>query len=204
MSVTITTSPVAVTLAAPYNPGLASKAKEIGGRWKPAEKRWSFAPVDEQRVRGLAREVYGTDGTDAAASDLISVRVDVSGHENYQMITLAGRIVLEKRNRDEEPRMGIDVILVSGSFRQKSGSTRYPTIGANNAVLEVRGVPRACAVADGYEGVDIIESTAVNIESLTSERLRLVLRLDEIEALLTQSEKRASSSPGSVVTAPVA
>ncbi|MBG6214311.1 hypothetical protein RCH23_002133 [Cryobacterium sp. CAN_C3] len=184
MNIIITTSPTAATLSAPYNPGLASRAKELGGRWKPEAKCWVFASLDEQRVRELAREMFGTDGTDAAAADLVAVRVDASQYANHRSVTLAGRIILERRMRDEEPRLGQEVILVSGSFRRSSGSMGYPTIGENSAVREVRGVPRVAALAAGHEQDEFVEQVVPNTTALMDEQLRLRARLAAIDVLL--------------------
>ena len=184
MSVTITTTATGVTLSAPFNRELSPEARAIGGRWNPDAKAWTFAAVDEERVRDLAREIYGTDGSDSESGDLVSVRVDASRYSDTATIELAGRIILEKRSRDEAPRLGVNVIRVSGSFRSHGGSMRYPEINENDVILEVRGVPRAAATAAGFESECIIEPVGIDRVALEAERQRIASRLAEIDALL--------------------
>ena len=78
-------------LISPYNPDVPPAARAIGGRWDGARKAWKFDSRDEERVRSLAREVFGTDGTPEAAVDLVTVRIDPAYHQIKAEIRFAGR-----------------------------------------------------------------------------------------------------------------
>ncbi|MEC5148799.1 hypothetical protein [Cryobacterium sp. GrIS_2_6] len=107
----------------------------------------STATTGPDRTAGLTEP-----GEHADALGQVDILIDVSGRADACVITVAGRIILEKLGRDEEPVLGEDVYLVKGSFQAISGPGRCPTIGMNDAVLLVRGVDPAVALAAGYEG----------------------------------------------------
>lgn len=52
-----------VYLQTSYNDDLRQGAKALGGRWDPKAAAWVFDARDEQRVRDLARAVFGSDVT---------------------------------------------------------------------------------------------------------------------------------------------
>lgn len=177
--VVITTDAGVTSLVGPYNPGLPAKARLIGGRWDAGTKAWGFDARDEQRVRALAQSIYGTDGADDL-DDVVTVRIPGDyGHPSGRAgrtITVCGRIVAERRARDEAVHLAPGVVLVAGDFDPSGGSARKPAIGSNDAVLEVRDIPRSAALAAGLTPVG--EECR---EALLSERARLELRLAEIE-----------------------
>ena len=165
-------------LKAPYNEDLPYEAKKLGGRWDPDRKAWRFDPRDRDRVSALAKSIYGTDGTDSP--ELVTVRLSLSAYADDRTATIAGRIVVNRPGRDDELRLGDGVTIVSGSYHGGSGSVRYPVIGKNDIVIEVRDVPRPLAEADGLE---IIEQ-GVSVEQLQAERARLMARVTEIDSAL--------------------
>ncbi|MCL2089864.1 MAG: hypothetical protein FWH11_01340 [Micrococcales bacterium] len=170
---TIETTGDKVTLTGPYNTRLGPRAARIGGRWDPSGRRWVFDARDEARVRDLAREIYGT------ADDLVTVRVAADDLPGTKALTLDGRLVAERRYRDDPVRLGYGVIIVSGSFDTSAGSTKYPFVGSSDVVLEVRDVPRA--TAEG-QGLTIVDDGADRRAVLTAERDRLVARLAQVDA----------------------
>ncbi|MFE7666450.1 hypothetical protein [Streptomyces celluloflavus] len=172
-----------VALISPYNADVPPAAKKIGGRWNPVLKAWEFDGRDEQRVRDLAREVYGTDGSPEAEADTVTIRWDIGGFDDNELF-YAGRRILRRPSRDEDVQLSPGVVLVAGGFPGRGGSVRYPRIAAEyGTVLEIRDLPRAAVDADA-PGVTIVDAT-VDIEALTAERARLMARLTEIEATLS-------------------
>src|SRR4051812_8798283 len=98
--VTITTDSGVVALQAPYNPDLPARAKDLGGRFRPGDKAWTFDPRDEQRVRDLARDLFGTDGADDDRPT-VTVRVPLAGFDGWgSTVTLAGREIVRRPGRD--------------------------------------------------------------------------------------------------------
>lgn len=187
--VKITITDDSVILTAPYDPALPSKAKALGGRYK--DRTWAFALKDEQRVRELAREIYGTDGSET--SHAVTVRVDtrkLNFRDHYGEIRLAGRSLARRTGRDVAVRLGDGVVVVNGRFPATGGSVKNPCLDfvGLDIVLEVRNVPFSVAqkmIAEaGADAVNIIDADQVDREALSAERARLIARVAEINALL--------------------
>lgn len=187
--VTITNDGTAVILASPYDPALPAQAKSLGGKFSGADKTWQFDVRDEQRVRDLARQLYGTDGTENTDEATVTVRVNVGAmpNDNSGELRLAGRRLAHRPTRDETVRLAAGVVVLSGGFGRSGGSVRYPALAASDdTVLEVRDLPRPVAermVAE-EECVNFADADALNRTALLAERERLAARLVEIDALL--------------------
>ena len=186
----------------PYHPLFVSGARALNGKY--SEGTWSFDARDESRVRELCREVYGTDGADAA--DLVTLRVSLGSGGYSDSLFVAGRQVASRRGRDNAVKLGDGVILVSGGFPSWGGSMKYPALEPKEGtVLLVRDVPRPAAekaVAaspakfnpNSHDVRDIkveLEPETVTVGSdaaLRLERDRLLARIAEIDALLKSKE----------------
>lgn len=192
-TVTITNDGRTVTLSAPFDPAFPAKARKIGGRFDPAPlKVWRFDARDEQRVRALAREFWGTDGSDAD-EPTVTVRVPLTPIYAWreQEYRLAGRRLAWRAGRDEQVRLADGVVVVAGEFPSRGGSVRNPSLGdygdkLEEIVLEVRDVPRSVAEKMRAEQADatVLDAPAVDREALQAERAQLAARLAEIDALL--------------------
>lgn len=163
-----------VELVAPYHPALGPKAKRIGGRWDAFQRVWMFDPRDEERVRDLAREVYGTDGDDAV--ELVTLRYSVTSDDSRRgALWRYGRRLVERRDRDGQVDLGPGVIVVEGAFPGSGGSRQYPAVGGPGTVLEVRDVP-ATLVDDDATLVEEQPEEAGD-ERARFNRLLLLLRM---------------------------
>lgn len=177
-----------VYLASPYNAGLPAEAKKIGGRWDGTSRRWRFDARDEERVRDLARAVFGTDGR--ATGQTVTVRVNASRYEERGFtpegrrarVVVAGRTVASREGRDEPVLLAAGVVLVQGTFPAGAGSTKYPEIDGAGVILEIRDLPAEAlgAIAGPYTVVD----NNLDAAALREERVRVAARLTEIDALL--------------------
>ncbi|MEO6702589.1 MAG: hypothetical protein ABI140_06735 [Jatrophihabitantaceae bacterium] len=176
-----------IVLVAPYNPQMPAQAKAIGGRFDGPSKAWTFDARDEGRVRELARSVYGTDGSIEQAVDLVSIRVSAEGAARDPELFVAGRRVAWRAYRDEPVRLAAGVVIVSGQFIGSGGSMRYPLIGDNDVLLEVRDIPRASAVT--VPGAELIDNSdqAARLELLRGERDQLAARLAELDRLIAEA-----------------
>lgn len=182
-TVTVTTADGKTSVSSPYHPDWPSEARALGGRWGGGV--WVFDSRDEERVRALAREIYGTDGSPDPGGT-VSVRIDVDnvqGERGGQPARLYefGRLIATRFGRDEEPRLADGVILIEGGFEDSAGSHNYIQLGPlDGAVVEVRDVPRTVAVDRGLE---IVSEDGPDHEVLRVERERLVARIAEIDAI---------------------
>ena len=166
----------------PYHPDFVKGAKQLNGRFgtlsTPTQKlikAWFFDPRDEERVRGICVQVYGTDGTPTATTTL---RVDVSAccesvGVNGSLI-VAGRQVAFRPSRDSAIKLGDGVLLVSGGFPDSGGSAKYPELNPHKGTIAlVRDVPVVAAmsaVAEWGSFVEVVsETTSPGPSDLTPE-----------------------------------
>jgi hypothetical protein len=171
-------------LASPFYPAMPPKARALGGDYDGETRRWSFDARDEDRVRALAIEIYGTDGT---PTETVTVRLALD--EAYtsntpQTIYLAGWQVAHRLGRDAAVRLGEGVITVAGGFPGRGGSVKNPRLEWEpGTVLEVRDLPAGHAdLTDA--GVTVLGEPVVDRAALAAERERLATRIAEIGRLL--------------------
>lgn len=200
MTVRIVTIGGYVHLTAPFHPEFAAAARDLGGIWHSAT--WRFDARDEQRVRDLCMDIWGTDGTPC---ELVTLRCraasrafDAAGTECE--LYLAGRQVAKVFGKsDVRARLGSGVVMLSGRFHG-GGSSKNPYCSwADGTTFELRDIPRAAAErarAESPELIEIIasplspapETVRVNPErqALVDERAQLLSRLAVIDIELAK------------------
>jgi hypothetical protein len=152
MTTRVTRNGTHVILTAPYHPNLPAAAKQIGGRFDGTSKEWTFDARDEERVRDLARSIYGSDGSEPVQLVTIRYTLDASDARE-QVLWVAGREVARRTARDAAVKLGKGVILIEGRFPSSGGSTKYPVLAGYNTaapgiVLEIRDVPATLVTLD--------------------------------------------------------
>lgn len=193
MTVQIKSDGQNISVYSPYNPDFPRAAKQLGGKWDPAARAWTFDARDEQRVRDLCVEIYGTDGN-TPTGDLITIRVTVKPDSRWYAdkggLFFAGRCVAYARGRDSGARLGDGVVVLEGGFKSGGSMKNWTTkCSDDGAVFEIRDVPRAKAIeakeasASYIDSVEIIEQN-VSKSALEEEKQRLLARIAEIDALL--------------------
>lgn len=137
MSIQITRTEKSVSVKAPYHPTFVSRVKKLNGKWDG--KAWAVDLRDEQALRDLCRVIYGTDGDDKPA--LVDIRVAITSSES--VVFDYGRMLCERRGRDERVKLGDGVVIVEGSFAGSGGSRANPSLinDDRTVILEVRDVP---------------------------------------------------------------
>jgi hypothetical protein len=179
-----------ILVKAPFNPEFNAKAKNHGGRWDTSQRAWVFDVRVETPVRETLRIVYGTDSeTYASATVTIDAKEwwgkDEVG-DNASMY-FAGRKILARRYRDSPIELCDGVTLIEGSFKQRGGSTRYPSLDLDyDTIIQVFDVPlgHPDLEADCVKILEIKEIQTIDLQALKSERERLSARLAEIDAIL--------------------
>lgn len=189
MNVRVNVEGETLFVVCPFDQEFLSAARLIGGSFG-GDKRWRFDARDEQRVRELLRQVFGTDGTREDGADLVTVRVHLRPCETDQRgqatAVFAGRRIATRPSRDEPVRLAMNVVLVEGQLSPDGGSVARPSIDAPSAaIVEVRDIPRATLELAEPGSYTIVEELA-DADRLRAERERLVARLAEIDALLAR------------------
>jgi len=59
-----------IAVASPYHPNFPLRARSLGGVWDAARRVWIFDAGDQDRVRSLCREIYGTDGKETGMAGM--------------------------------------------------------------------------------------------------------------------------------------
>ena len=172
-------------VSSPYNPVFVKQAKSCGGRWNGDEKTWDFDPRDEDRVRDLCKDVYGTDGT---PSETVTVRLALDEADKWergreQEFYFCGRQIARRRERDSAAQLADGVVIIAGGYPSRGGSAKHPTLSPNDGtILEIRDVPAGHADLE-MEGVTVV-NTSIDKAALLAERDKLQSRLAEIEEML--------------------
>jgi hypothetical protein len=181
----------------PYHPDLPRQARKLGGDWrKPV---WVFDARNEAEVRALYRDVYGTDGS--SEDKTVTVEIKFSSEEAYcgdKSLFFAGRQIVRIFDRDSGAKLGDGVTVLEGGF-SSGGSRKNPCL-TREVGTKIRIFDIVEALVDEIRSVDGVESVSiappkpelasapadseVDATALAEERLKLVARLKEIDALL--------------------
>ena len=195
--ISITRSGSDISVASPFHPAFVRRAKELGGKWDAAAKVWTFDARDEDDVRALCCEVYGTDGSPVKLVDVrITYRHAASGDRSA--IYSCGREIARAWGRDSGAKLGEGVKLVEGRVRSGGSAKNWETVIDAGSVLVLRDVPepialrRVCDKEDRL--VEILPSAAatVDVPALQAEREKLVARMAEIDAILSTQTASAA------------
>lgn len=184
-----------VVLTAPFHPATADLAHKINGKFTRATG-WTFDSRDEERVRDLARRIFGHDGTQCPT---VTVRMTLDWQDRQEReLWIGGRMTVKRWERDKRVTFGDGVIVISGGFPDSGGSMRNPRLQADqDTVLEIRDVPAGHHHLEPDSGYTIEKveepaadapGSAADVEELRSERERLLARVAEIDALLPAPE----------------
>lgn len=172
----------------PYHPDFPAKARRIGGAFKA--RRWVFDARDEQRVRELCTEVYGTDGT---GTRTVTVQYSLHGTGGAQSVWRFGRRIAHRSGRDNSVDLGEQVLIKSGGFPGSGGSVKNPRLETKDeTIVLVRDVPAAHPdlTRDDEDVLEVVEDQprSSRVDELKAERERLRLRLEEIDGELEELE----------------
>lgn len=198
--VTIERDAGAISCRSPYNPAFITRAKEIRGRF--VDGVWFFPLDQEEAVRTICLEVYGTDGNLDAV--LVSVQVELGkmrlvGRPDF---FLAGRCIAYRPERDSRVRLGPRVSIVKGGFPPSGGSIERPRLQpSSDTVVEVRDVPKQAAEAAAAEhpglvrifgGAGVANPVDPLLLALENERDKLKQLLDQVEQQI--ADRRSSTT----------
>ncbi|KLU62304.1 hypothetical protein CEB3_c13480 [Peptococcaceae bacterium CEB3] len=186
-----------LTMQSPFHPDLPEKARALGGKFAQTEKVWVFDPRDEERVRELAREIYGTDGETVVKTVAVRLHLDQFAFDEDK-IWFGGRRVAVRMYRDSAVQLGEGVIILAGGFPRSGGSARYPMLNPETGtVLEVRDVPESLVKEE--DGVEIVADqtppnlAAAKVQDLLQKRDRLLAELDLIDDMVKMLSEKAMS-----------
>lgn len=145
--ISVTTNDGRIEVRTPYNPDFPSPARGLGGKWNGSSKVWTFDVRDEDRVRALVRETYGTDGDDGTTTVNLRIRADLYADDDS--LWVAGRQIARRLSRDYTVRLGENCVIIGGGFPGSGGSHKNPRLDAEDGtIIEIRDVPAALALGE--------------------------------------------------------
>jgi hypothetical protein len=185
----ITVDGARLTVKSEYNTTFVDAAKSLGGKW--SAPYWVFDARDEQRVRNLCREIYGSDGLTA---DLVTLRIEWRREASADKapVVVNGRVIARAFGRDSGAKQGDGVAVLAGGFGSGGSVKNWCTTVRGGTIVLVRDFPRAAAeklIAEQGEndsrfyGIEP-EEAPIDRGALAAERDRLLARVDEINSLL--------------------
>ena len=187
-----------VQVRTPMNTYFVQKAKKLAGRWDPRIAAWVFDARIEGKVRTLCMECYGNDG--ATFLELVNIRITyLTGVEACKgPVTIFGRIIGSAKARYSGVTLGSGVVLEEGKITSSGSHANWTTAVASGTVVLLFDVPKALVLAGGpkFVEVKIVEPgqsiVGDQTAELASERDRLMARVAQIDALLTEAQTLAS------------
>ena len=188
-AVIITLTPLNIFVRAPYNSEFVDAARKLGGKFDRGSNSWAFDVRDDQRVKDLCFRIYGDDGI---RKDQVTLRIEwlQDTQASTGPVQAHGRTIARATGRDSGAKLGDDVIILAGRFSSGGSMKNWTTEVYDGTIVLVRDFPRAAAeelVAKEsiYRKYSIEqEAPVVDREALWAERLKLQLRIVEINTLL--------------------
>ncbi len=196
--ISINRSGASISVASPFHPAFVRRAKELGGKWDAAAKVWAFDARDEDDVRALCREVYGTDGADGARMVDLRLQFKAGARAGQRAVYVCGREIARARGRDSGAKLGEGVKLVSGKITSGGSVKNWATIIEPGSTFVLRDVPEEKARAEACNTdelvIEILPSApiAVDVSALQAEREKLLARVAEIDAVLSAQTATAA------------
>ena len=167
-----------------YSAKFVREAKKLNGKW--TGRAWRFDVRDEQLVRDVLINVYGTDGEKSV--ETVNVEVDVMAAPGDDSIELFGRVLCKRFSRDSQVRLHDSVIVSKGEFHSRGGSAKYPVLTFDEGTtLLVKDVPVSLVEKEMEkypDAIKIVSDKKVDKDALLKEKESLLKRLAEIEELL--------------------
>ncbi|HQP51908.1 MAG: hypothetical protein KBH82_10275 [Syntrophorhabdaceae bacterium] len=163
-----------------YNSEFVSKAKLMGGKWD--NNCWRFNALNENLVRDLCIEIYGTDGD--TVPDVVTVEVEISDSGDTGPVCFCGWPIARAYGRDSGAKVSDNVVLLDGTVKSGGSVKNWKTIV--DGTFLIHRFPRKKAELLGLKVVTKKENI---IEALISEKNRLLKRLSEIDAILEEGRQ---------------
>lgn len=177
MNITVTDTNVSVV--SPYNAKFIAGAKQINGKWnKPA---WEFPKENEDLVRNLLRDVYGTDGTPESTVTILVKLPEAEWLMKDATFMVGPFQALRKLGRDTTPRLGENCTIIQGKLLSSGGSRNNPRITfTNDCVMRIKNVPQSVAnslIEKDDAAFSIVDDEEQNVIEWSADELSAIATL---------------------------
>lgn len=124
--ITITQENNRISVSSPYNKDYVARAREMGGKWSPTEKTWTFDEAVKDELMAELFTRYGYTGDDNP--DMVDVEVDAYFFEDENRIVVGGLQVAYRYGRDTKVRLTEGWRVAKGNLTGSGGSRANPTV----------------------------------------------------------------------------
>lgn len=172
----------------PYNPSFVLDIKRAAsGRWNSVEKCWEYPAEARPTIAKIMNSYFGY--VDGSAEDTVTVDITVTDEEigRQSGVYILGREICRATGRDSGARMSDGCVLISGGIKSGGSVKNWCTILEEGSVVRIINVPREALDLLVYPH-KIVEPSAVDVKvKLLEEKVKLELRLAEIEKLIMEA-----------------
>ena len=169
-----------------YNEEFIKGAKQINGKWE--KPYWVFPERNEDILNKLLTKVYGEASNGKTVTLLVDLQKCTAVKADGKSLYLETKCIATRYRRDDRVVLPENVTVMEGEFARRGGSINKPEVTWDTAtlILKIREFPQVLydRIAD-KTGIDLDE-TDIDIETLKSERDRLVKRVAEIDNILAK------------------
>lgn len=139
-----------------YNATFIKKAKNLQGKWNG--EHWVFDEKVENLVREVLKDIYGTDGEGYTRKVIVEIDVDKYDDTDRQDLKIGDLVIITRKTRDSEVTLKEGVIVISGGFPSRGGSTKNPRLSAyRDTVIRVEIPENLYTKIEKCQGVRIIQ-----------------------------------------------
>ena len=184
----------------PYYPDFVREIKKIGGaRWNSSSRCWSVPEEMTDAVREIIKSVYGyTDQDPATEMVNVIVRFKSDVYKTQDSYDMFGKVLSRAWSRDSGAIAGDDVIYLEGNPESGGSKKHWDSIVPEGSVVKIINIPKGVYESkiedlkkhEDYYTIEI-EGTKIDREALLVEKEKLLARLEEIEKILSDSEKNS-------------
>lgn len=174
----------------PYSSEFVQRVKALGGRWDAADRCWNVCEQTVEMVREAMREIYGRCDTEPTATVTVVATFSNELSAWHEGVRLFGRVLAAARSRDSGARVGDGVAFIKGKPTSGGSQANWRTFIPAGCEVEIYDVPADYAaecMATLPEGITAHIKEAqptIDRDALVEERVRLLARIAEIDALL--------------------
>lgn len=184
-----------VALVAPYHPDIVNAMRALNGSFDRVNGYWLVDEDDENTLRELAKDVFGTD--DFASSEKATVRLTFKKtiSEEHGSIFLGGREIAKASGRDSGAKLGEKVVLIDGKLPSSGGSVKnWKTVIFENSVLDLRKLPldaakKMIATENDIYSAEIVNEKKISFSDLEIKKKALEEELEQVQKAIDAMTK---------------
>ncbi|MBS9405356.1 hypothetical protein KG088_17230 [Halomonas sp. TRM85114] len=180
-----------ISVECPYHPDAIDMFRTTGGKFN---KLWIFDARDEDRVKDILVDVFGTHDSEQCETIDIQMAFEEDDYAAKEALYYAGRQVARAMGRDSGAKLGDGVVVIEGRAPRSGGSAKnWTTVISAGTVLEIRDIPKPAAdelINNPPEGVvvSLVRGASISMESLQLRRAELLSELADTESLIASKE----------------